>query len=86
MTTERKFYIISKNGPVASFVTDTYTFGCIALAFWFNYTFVDGNNFFDVLLFICFFTGVFNHAKKRLKEFSSMAELKAYLDKNPEGE
>ena len=30
------------------------TFGCLGLAFYFNYKFIDGNNFFDVIIFVIF--------------------------------
>jgi len=29
-------------------------FGCLGLSFYFNYKFIDGNNFFDVIIFVFF--------------------------------
>ena len=30
------------------------TFGCLGLAFYFNYKFINGNDFFDVIIFVIF--------------------------------
>jgi hypothetical protein len=47
--------IYLKETTVGSIVSDIVTFGTIVGSFWFNYKFINGNNWLDVLLFISFF-------------------------------
>lgn len=52
---DRKNTIWVKENTLGSMLSDLFTFGSIVGSFWFNYRFIDGNNWLDVLLFICFF-------------------------------
>lgn len=59
-----------KENTVGSMLADTFTFASICGAFWFNYTFIGGNDLLDLLLFLCFFIvsiGTVGNVK-RLKE------------------
>lgn len=47
-----------------SYLADFTTFGTICLSFWFNYKFIDGNNWLDALLFICFFIFAIGRSKE----------------------
>ena len=65
-----KKIIYVKENTIGSMIADTFTFGTICVAFWFNYKFINGNDMLDVLLFICFILFAFGKASqlKRLKE------------------
>lgn len=74
MSKQKIIYI--KENTLSSIVADTFTFASIVASFWFNYRFIDGNNWLDVLLFLCFFMFAIGKAgnMKKLKEIER-AEL-----------
>ena len=47
--------VLLRKSLLQSILTDMFTFGFLAITFWFNYTFIGGNNFIDVLLISLFF-------------------------------
>lgn len=55
MTEPKVKIIYQRENVFSSIVSDLFSFGTIVAAFWFNYTFIDGNNVLDALLFIVFF-------------------------------
>lgn len=52
---KEKDIVIIRETNFASYIADLFTFASICGAFWFNYTFIGGNDALDILLFICFF-------------------------------
>lgn len=46
-----------------SYLADFFTFASIVGSFWFNYTYIGGNDALDILLFICFFLFALGRAK-----------------------
>ena len=68
-----KKIIYVRERTVQSFFADAITFAVIVASFWFNYKFIDGNNWLDALLFICFFIFAIGRAsdmKRQLDEDS----------------
>ena len=39
-------------------------FFLLIFSFWFNFTFLDGNNFFDVIIFLCFLFFIFGRIRE----------------------
>ncbi|MEO5499446.1 MAG: hypothetical protein ABIR46_03030 [Candidatus Saccharimonadales bacterium] len=62
--------VYEKENLISSLVADCLTFGVIVASFWFNLEFIDGNNWLDALLFICFFffaLGKAGNVKRRVE-------------------
>jgi hypothetical protein len=67
---EKEKIVFLRETTIGSIVSDILSFGVMCASFWFNYKFIDGNNFLDTLLFISFFT----FSVGRLKEFKRLRE------------
>lgn len=69
MSKKEKIVYLKEN-TLSSLVADTFTFATICGSFWFNYKFINGNNWLDVLLFLCFFMFAIGKAGnvRKLKE------------------
>lgn len=75
MSKEKIVYI--RETTVGSIASDIATFGIIIGSFWFNYKFIDGNNWLDVLLFLTFFL----FAMGKAGNYRKLAELNKAEDK-----
>lgn len=50
------FIFKEKKSFMGSFLNNLHTFGCLGLSFYFNYKFIGGNDFFDLIIFFFFIT------------------------------
>jgi hypothetical protein len=48
------FIYKEKKSFIRSFLNNLNTFGCLGFSFYFNYKFIGGNDFFDLIIFIFF--------------------------------
>lgn len=67
---------------ISSIISDTFSFGCLLFTFWFNKTFIDGNNFLDTIILIVFFIALMGKTNNKAKRFHSKAKLLEYLNKD----
>lgn len=50
------FIYKEKKSFIRSFLSNLNTFGCLGFSFYFNYKFIGGNDFFDLIIFLLFIT------------------------------
>ena len=62
-TPKHKYYFIYRNKADRLF-SEVLTFGLLLFSFWFNQHFLESNNWVDLILFILFWIGIVNLAKK----------------------
>lgn len=77
----KRFYVI-KEGFWQSILSDTYTFGWITFAFWFNHIYI-GSRLFSLLLFITFFvttSQVFDRKTQKLEPIDFIDHIKQELE------
>lgn len=48
------FIYKEKKSFIRSFLSNLNTFGCLGFSFYFNYKFIGGNDFFDLIIFLLF--------------------------------
>lgn len=72
-------YIYHFENTLGSIVSDLFTFGFIALTFWFNKEFINGNDLVDVILLVMFV--LFLTSKSKTRRFKNKQELIEYLNK-----
>ena len=48
------FIYKEKKSFIRIFLSNMNTFGCLGLSFYFNYKFIGGNDFFDLIIFLLF--------------------------------
>lgn len=76
MTEIKEKIVIVRETTFGSIISDMFSFGIIVASFWFNYTFIGGNDALDALLFITFFTMSFSHIKNYKRFFEDLKEQK----------
>ena len=78
---EKDTYMYIKETTKESIYSDVFTLWTLLMSFWLNYTFIWGNNFLDLLIFLWFFAHIWNVAKK-IRKFQTMDELIEFLQSN----
>ena len=78
MKEEKTKVIILHETVFQSFLNDFYTFGFIAITSWFNYNFIGGSKFVNVIILIMFMLFIFQ--KSVAKKFTSKEEAIKYLN------
>jgi len=63
-----------------SILTDIFSVVMLGLLFWFNYTFINGNNILDLLIVILFVMKVTGYIKNNVRSFESKDDLINYLN------
>lgn len=81
----KEVILVREGGLVVSIVNDIVTFGCLALAFWFNQMYVGGSAWFSAIIAICFFVCTLTAGKKGSKSFTSIEEAIAHLQELKRG-
>ena len=64
-----------------SIIQDVSSIGILCAAFWFNFHYIDGNNFLDLIIFIGLWTYAVKYTLGKMKktEFKSKEELLKHL-------
>jgi len=75
--------IHKKETLLQSIFCDFITFFCLGFTFYFNYKFIDGNNFLDVIICICFIVGITKHNRisKKTITLEQLEEIEKITNK-----
>jgi hypothetical protein len=88
MTENNKIFIFQskKKSIIGRFLDRLSLFSCLALSFYFNYKFIGGNDFFDVIIFISFFMFIISIMNSGYNTYYNVSEkelqeIKKFLNK-----
>lgn len=68
------FIYKEKKSFIRIFLSNLNIFGCLGFSFYFNYKFIGGNDFFDLIIFLFFFYTIF--LKDHEKHFYDVSDEK----------
>ena len=76
MTENNKIFITQgkKKSIIGRFLDRLSLFSCLALSFYFNYKFIGGNDFFDVIIFISFFMFIISTMNSSYNTYYNVSE------------
>jgi len=81
MDDAKKIIFLREGGPVASIISDSYTFGLLVGSVWFNHHFVGGSYFLNAVLLVMFFLFLIGKLETKKEVFQNLSDLMAYLQK-----
>lgn len=80
----KKEIIYSRESLAASIISDTVTFGVLALLAWLNYAYLGNSWMYQAIIAFVFFAITISHSSSMVKRFNSRKELLDYLNSGEE--